>query len=387
MDEIEYQVIQLRGLRPTSPTHRRLLTESELQQEVLQELLQEYSPQEAEDEARVLALFGLLEPGYDLWALYQDLYSEQVLGFYDDASQQMSILSDADFDILERLTYAHEYTHALQDQTYDFQDALNFDDEACEANGDRCIAIQSLLEGDAMLLQSQWLRTYASMADIAGLYDLNAALESPVFSAAPEFIQQSMMFPYEQGASFVLRFYRQGLWAAVDDVYRNPPASTEQILHPTRYPDDVPIILELPDLENALPGEWREIGRSTLGEWQLMMMLSQFLPDTTASYVADGWGGDSYAAFHDDTRDRSAIVLITAWDTSSDATQYFNTMRNYGDGRFSNATFSWEFMSWETDAIYASLVRSSRQVMWILAPDSATESALRAAVSFPVLQR
>ncbi len=387
MEKIEDQVIQLRGLRPTSPTDRELLTAEEMQQEVLESLLEDYSPEEAADDVRVLALLGLLEPGFDLWTLYQDLYTEQVLGFYDDETEEMSILSDADFDILERLTYAHEYVHALQDQSYDFQDVLNFDDETCEANGDRCFAIQSLLEGDATLLQSQWLRTYATAADISNLVELNAAFESPVFSTAPEFIQQTMLFPYEQGVSFVLHFYMRGQWAAVDELYRNPPASTEQILHPTRYPNNVPIILELPDLENVLPPEWEEIARSTLGEWQLMMMLSQFLPSDSASIAANNWGGDTYVALYDETQDRCAIVLVTAWDSTSDATLFYNAMRDYAEARFEDATFSWEHTSWETDGIFASLVRATRQVMWILAPDSETESALRSAITIPMRQR
>ena len=387
MEEIENQVIQLRGWHPTSATHRRLLTAEEMHQEVVEVFLQDYTPEEAADEARVLALLGFLEPGYDLWTLYQDLYAEQVLGFYDDMSEQMSVLSDADFDILERLTYAHEYVHALQDQTHDFQDVLGYDDAACETSSDRCIAIQALLEGDAMLLQSQWLRTYASTADVGALLDLTAALESPVFSAAPEFIQQSVLFPYEKGASFVLHFYLRGQWSAVDDIYRNPPASTEQLLHPARYPDDVPTTLELPNLDGALSPKWREIARDTLGEWRIRMFLSQFLPSDIAQLAAEGWEGDTFLAFYDEARDRTAIVLVTAWETDSDATQFYSALQDYGNARFTDAEFSWEFMSWEMDGTFVSLVRSTLQVMWILAPDAATEAALRSAISIPAQQQ
>jgi len=387
LEKIESQVIQLRGLRPVSPTDRVLLTGEEREQEIMDALREDYSPQEAADDARVLALLGLLEPDFDLWQLYQDLYAEQILGFYDDASEQMTILADDDFDILERVTYAHEYVHALQDQSFDFQDVLGFDDASCEVDGDRCLAVQALIEGDATLLQSQWLRTYASMADISALLDLNSNLETPVFSAAPEFIRRSMLFPYDQGSAFVLHFYLRGQWAVIDDLYGNPPASTEQLLHPLHYPNDVPIILELPDLDNLLPAGWREIDRSTLGEWQLSMMLSQFLPASTVDLAAIGWGGDAYVALHDETNDRSAIVLVTAWDTNSDATHFYNAMREYGNARFSSASFSWERMSWETDNAYVSLVHSAGQVMWIMAPDSTAEAMLRSIITIPMQQR
>ncbi len=387
METIEAQVMELRGLYPNAPTRRRLLTGDEMQQVVIDEITEGYTSEDAADDARVMSLLGFLEPGFDLWTLYLDLYSEQVLGFYDDETEDMTVLSDADFDILAQFTYAHEFDHFLQDHTYDFRDDLHYDETSCEANGDRCLAVQALFEGDAVLLQSQWLRTYASQDEIANLMELTAAFESPVFSTAPTFIQESMLFPYNQGLEFVLHFHIRGQWAAVDDVYRNPPASTEQILHPENYPDDIPVILEVPDLAAEFEPDWRQMDRDILGEWQLMMMLSEYLPGDVAENAAKGWGGDTYIAFHNDDLDQSAIILIIAWDTDQDATQYYDAMREYGDIRFTDYTASGLQLIWETENYYASLMRGGNQTLWILAPDEATEVALRSTFTFPVLQQ
>ena len=38
----------------------------------------------------------------------------------------------------EKLTYAHEYTHVLQDQVYGFDDKLDMSEEACQADSEKC---------------------------------------------------------------------------------------------------------------------------------------------------------------------------------------------------------------------------------------------------------
>ena len=54
---------------------------------------------------------------------------------------------------------------------------------------------------------------------------------------APEYLKQSLVFPYFAGLHFVQRARRQGGWRRVDALYADLPASTEQILHPEKYWD------------------------------------------------------------------------------------------------------------------------------------------------------
>ena len=77
--------------------------------------------------------------------------------------------------------------------------------------------------------------TPAEQAD-AGL--VASTQRTPERDAAPAVIRQSMLFPYEQGLRFVRTLYAQGGWDAVNDAYRDPPRSTEQLLHPERYLGD-----------------------------------------------------------------------------------------------------------------------------------------------------
>ena len=60
------------------------------------------------------------------------------------------------------------------------------------------------------------------------------------------------MFPYQQGLEFVMTLLDKGGYAAVDAAFKNPPVSTEQILHPDQYPNDVPAQVGIPYLTQAI---------------------------------------------------------------------------------------------------------------------------------------
>jgi hypothetical protein len=388
MVEIEGQVRILRGLQQTRQVEREFLTQGELRQLVMDDFLADFTQEEAFIEARVLALLGLLEPDFDLWNFYADLYTEQVAGFYDSEDEAMAVICGADFGGPEHITFAHEYTHALQDQTYDIEDGLGYNDNHCEADSELCAAIQALIEGDAFLLQEQWLRIYATEEDRADLMEFYANYESPVFDSAPRFLHQDLLFPYMAGLDFVQALYLEGGWAAVDAAYLDPPLSTEQILHPERYPADAPIWLEVPDLSAALGDAWREIDRGVLGEWYTHLALNEFLPKAVAVEAAMGWGGDYYLAFYNEEKDIDAFVLVSQWDTMPDVHEFDAAFRDYGDARFGQRKTSSSYeASWYSEVSYVLFERLSNQALWILAPNAEIGQALRQAISFPATQQ
>jgi hypothetical protein len=388
MDEIEGQVRILRGLPQTRQVDREFLAQSQLRQRVIDDFLADFTQEEAFVDAHVLALLGLLERDFDLWNFYADLFTEQVAGFYDDEDEEMAVICGADFGGPERITFAHEYTHALQDQTYDLEDGLGYNDDLCEADSERCAAIQALIEGDATLLEEQWLRTYATQEDLADLLEFITSFESPVFDSAPQFLRQDLLFSYMSGLEFVKTLYLEGGWAAVDAAYLNPPLSTEQILHPERYPADAPIWLEVPDLSAALGNEWQEIDRGVVGEWEVQAILNEFLPKAIAEDAAEGWGGDYYLVFYNEDKDIDALVLVSQWDTMQDVHEFDAAFRDYGNARFGEQVTSSSYkVSWHGEVSYVIFERLSNQALWILAPDIETGQALRQAITFPAPQQ
>jgi hypothetical protein len=384
MDQIQEEVVLLRGLQPTGPVARALLSPEALRQYVTDDFLADYTEEEARDDARTLALLGLMEPDYDLFNLYLELYSEQIAGFYDDELKQMFVVQGAGFHGPERITHAHEYTHALQDQHYDLRNGLGFNDEACELDSERCAAIQALVEGDASLLEERWLLTYATDQDYQDLLDFYDSLESPVFDSAPQFLQDDFIFPYQSGRAFVEHFFLDGGFAAVDAVYADPPSSTEQILHPERYPSDRPVKLEPAELLASLGSGWREIDRDVVGEWYTQLTLrEQVLPEQAAP-AAEGWGGDYFLTFYHDEQNQGALVLLTVWDSVRDAHEFFGVFLEYGDTRFGGRSLSTTAQAaWDSSLGHASIELLGDQTLWILAPDAQLAQTLRQGMAFP----
>jgi len=385
MAEIESQVTQLRGILPSESVSRSLLTPDELREHVIYEFLGDYTQEDALQDARLLSLLGLIEPGIDLWQLYADMFAEQIAGFYDTETDEMIVICGSGFGGVERLTYAHEYTHALQDQAYDIRDGLQYNNDACDSDSERCFAIQALIEGDATLLQEQWLRTFAGDEDRSDMLEFFADFNMPVFDGAPTYIQSELTFPYFWGLHFIRTLYLDGGWAAIDTAYQNPPLSSEQILHPERYPKDPPVALVSPSASDALNSGWEKTVHDALGEWATRMVLYEHLPIDQASLAAEGWGGDLLFYFYNEEDGVDALVLITQWDTIRDTHEFSAAFRDYGLSRFGDPEIS---SSTSTQWIYKDGIsffeRVSNQTRWILAPDQQTLEILQKAIPLPV---
>lgn len=376
MDEIEKQVMALRGLTSRGRVGRALLTPQELRQRVIDDFLDDYTADEARDDALTLAAFGLLEPDFDLYNFYLELLSEQIAGFYDDETKQMYVIQGEGFQGPERLTYAHEYTHALQDQNFDFKNGLGYTDEACEQDSERCAAIQALLEGDASTLELEWFKNHASPQDIFEIQQFYNSYQSPIFNSAPAFLQEDFLFPYTYGQTFVQYLYDQGGWAAVDRVYQNLPLSTEQILHPERYPEDKPRSISLPDLTTSLPNGWREIDRGVMGEWYTYLILgfgldpNARLEEAPAQTASEGWGGDAYVVLHDEQTNEVAMILTTIWESNADAAEFAAAFEEYANTRFGHFDEkSGNRWMWESSGSVTILTLNASNTRWVLAPN------------------
>ena len=140
MASIEKQVRDLRGWTAVKSVERQFMTPAELRDYEIEDFAKDYSREEAADDTRVLAAFGLLDPDFELYDFYIDLYSENILGFYDKDVGKLFIISDSgQLGAVERSTFSHEYEHALQDQLYGL-DALGWNDAAIEQDAQKFAA-------------------------------------------------------------------------------------------------------------------------------------------------------------------------------------------------------------------------------------------------------
>jgi len=375
MTLIEEQVSQIRALNATGPVERTLISAAELEEIVAEDFFSDYSDQDARQDILILSALGLLPKDFDLKQFYNELYGEQIAGFYDDEEEAMYIVQGMGFGGSEKLTYAHEFTHVLQDQVYGLDEGLQLNDESCEADSERCAAVQALIEGDATMTELLWFQSYATQEDYEDLVQVYENFESPVFDSAPPYIAADLYFSYEKGQVFVQLLYNEGGFGAVDDAFENVPVSTEQILHPERYPHDAPVTVSLPDFSDALGEGWTLIDQNVMGEWYTFLILNKAydevhqLDETFASTATEGWGGDSYAFYLNEGTDEVVFILDTVWDTVADADEFAAAFLSYANLRWES--IGSEIMDSPTwvglDGMVVFVQNGDRSV-WVMAP-------------------
>ena len=373
MAQIESEVISLRNLQPSGTVTRALLTRSQLREKIETDFFEDYTPEEASEDSIVLAALGLLEPGFDMFNFYQDLLSEQIAGQYDHTTKEMDVVQGVDFGGPERLTYAHEYAHALQDQNFDIENGLNYTDESCEEDSERCAAVQALLEGDASQLELEWFNNFSTNQDLIDIQNFYAEYESPVYDRAPAFLKEDFIFPYTYGQAFVEYLYNLGGWQAINDAYKNVPITTEQIIHPERYPDDKPENIDIPDLTPLLGEDWIEIDRGVMGEWYTFLILAHGLhpearlADFEAQAASDGWGGDTYAVYFNEQSGSIVLVMHTSWESVNDAGQFYNAFNKHTTARFGAPTdVQTDRIGWDYPGGYTQASTQNQFTTWIL---------------------
>lgn len=344
LDEIEPRVAALRELYAIEDTNRNFIDQAELEERLASDFAEER--EEFDTFSRLYAILGVTEPGVELYDLFLELYSAQVLGFYDHELNELYVV-DADTSDLspqDHLTYTHEFVHALQQQHFDIDSVLS--SEEIRGNADRAAAYRALVEGDAILLETIYMFQNMSQEEQAIAQDFGVDLS--VFFEAPHLIQRNFVFPYVEGAQFVLQTYAETGWRGVNAIYDRSPVSTEQILHPEKYRNgEAPIPVTVPALDGVLGDGWSELARDTFGEFSLMAYLEDLLTGQRAATAAAGWGGDEYVLYLGPD-DSDLLVQRIEWDTVGDAAEFFGAFASFTEARLLR---EWELIDGEGSAI------------------------------------
>jgi hypothetical protein len=320
--QIESQVQTLRDLPARTTVTPELLDSQGVREWLTKANAAQTNHQALADESRLFIHLGLLPAGSSLEQMELDLQAEQVIGFYDPASKGLYVLSESGgVGAVEKITFSHEYTHALQDQNFGL-DKLAID---TPDQGDRDLARTALPEGDATMVMTQWSVKYMSLADLIQIAGSSiGGAQTDQLASAPAILRETLLFPYEDGLNFVQGIYQKGGWAAVDRLYSNPPASTSQILHPDLYTTGVePVAISVPPAPSTSTG-WKLTMQDTLGELQLRIWLegdgSAGATNSQAAAVAS-WAGDR-VGLYEGPDGQWAVVLRTQWRTASGAASF-----------------------------------------------------------------
>lgn len=330
LDEIEILIElteELRGLYFLAQPAITVVTSAELADRIREDIAEELDPTELARDEEVLRILGVLDGDLDLGAFYTELLAEQVVGFYDAETKEMVIAATAGgLTEYDKLIIVHELTHALTDQHFDFGplgeeliDAEEYDAHA---------ALSALIEGDATYVEGLYVQGLGPGALLEILAEFDD-LDSPIFDAAPYYLQESLVAPYLDGLEFVTSQFATGGWSAIDLAYRIVPTTTEQVLHPDAYlRGEGSAAVEI---SGVVPLRYEVGEESTWGESGLRALLgSVLLPGPLASAV-EGWGGDRYRVLWDG--ERAIFQMHYVGDTPADADELAAGLTEYLEAR------------------------------------------------------
>jgi len=373
MEQIQEQVSELRGLPISGDVERFLVLPGNVEQMLRSEISTEGTLAELEDKGRVLSLLGLIEPGYDLVNFTMNNLVDNIGGFYQPNKKSIFVIGTR-FGGLQRFVYSHEFDHALTDQHFDF---IGMGLEDCELLNDRCDAIRALIEGDATLVMQIWLNDYASEEDFLELIEYTPPNMALPVESPPDYITQSVNFPYTYGLQFTQALLKQGKWEAVNQAYQNPPETSEQIMHPEKYlaNESLLSIIDIP-LESILDSSWEKIEQDVLGEWTTFLILAygideeSRLDEETAFEAAKGWGTDRYQVFYSPESNRSILSAHWKWDSISDADEFFQAMQKTLEGRYRSVQVGAASGDcWQATNEASCLFVAQDETLWLIAPD------------------
>jgi hypothetical protein len=339
LEKVQRDLTRVRGLPFTGPVPAKLLDDAEVAALIDRELTREFEPGELDRLGRIYARLGLVTPGTALEPALRELLGDQIAALYDPREKWLALTAAGlrqqrpwsvhllgfvtGRDLLGELLVAHELTHALQDQHYGLPTRTA---PMVDAHGDRTIARRALLEGDASLASIAYLRGAPLDAETVQRFTEGVASIPDELRArhpnVPAVLRASLAFQYNTGSVFAAAAYLRGGWAAIDAAHRDPPTSSEQVLHPAKYFDarDRPLDVRLGGTEELERRGWTRVLEDTLGELDVRVLVGGALDPLRAGDVAAGWGGDRCRVLVLD--EAMAIVWLSAWDTEADAADF-----------------------------------------------------------------
>ena len=322
------QIEKALGVKYKKPPVLEVRSRDQVREFLLQKLREPAVQKQIGNQETVYKLLGLIPDTMHLADFFVKVLTEQIIGYYDPKTKVLYVVKDAP-EAYAGITIMHELVHALQDQYVNLDSIEHvFNDD------DRAAAAQAVIEGQATFEQA-YITAGGSgniAAQLPGGWESmrqtirEAQATQPVFSSAPMVIQETLLFPYINGADFVRRFKARNPGKLPFDVM---PVSTEQLMHDSAYfghQPDVPSTITLPDVPGA-------VDQNDFGEFGTRLFVYQHTRDQDRSIrAAAGWDGDRYMLVK--LPSGYGLAWATVWDTQEDAAEFMSALDDVMQKRF-----------------------------------------------------
>ena len=315
VDSLKPSVERAAGIPFRAPLRAATRTREQLRAYLMERIDEDFTPERLRGTELGYRLLGLLPDTLELEDFLVELLTEQVAGFYDPRTSTLYGMEGMDRSALS-LILAHEMVHALQHQYLPLDSILQPSDD-----DDRQLAAHSVLEGQATLASIKaflpvgqavppeiWQQTRDQLA--------SAQASSPRFASAPLVIREQLLFPYLDGADFMM-WWEQSQWSDTLPYGPRLPQSTEQVLQPSRYATDPPRRVRFDASDAAL-------FENTMGDLGLRILTASLNGGSEiAAALNIGWAGDRFRVY--DVAPAGALVWYIVWDNAAAASRFQQT--------------------------------------------------------------
>jgi hypothetical protein len=317
------------GLELRHPVPCDFISKAKINEFLKKRVSEVAKPEEIRAEELTLKKFGLAPPDFDLAKNTVDLLTEQAAAFYDYDKKKLFITESTPSETQEPVL-AHELSHALADQNFNLAKFIR----QGRKSDDGATARMAVMEGQATWLMSEYLahKMGQSLKESPDLVAMMSNMSEsgggqfPVFESAPLYERMTLVFPYTKGMLFQNAICQRDGQAGFAEVFRKPPVSTQQILHPEKYFGGVkPSDPDLPDPH--LPHGYKGLVGGSLGELEHGILLEQFLSKDQAAKLAPHWRGSSFELEENKKAGRVVLLYAADWDSEDAARQYFAAYR------------------------------------------------------------
>ena len=328
---------KMTGLRPLKKVAHDTINKTKLKEYLEQRAKEELKPEEVRMEELTLKKFGLVPLDFDLRGTMVDLLTEQAAAFYDYREKKLYLMEGATQDSQDLFVF-HELAHALADQHFDLAKYIRKGGK----NDDSSMARMAVMEGQATWLMFEFLaeKMGQSLRTNPGAIDLLSRVgtdqfsaQYPILSNAPLYIRASLMFPYMDGLRFQNALVAKLDTNAFSKPFKNPPSTTQQILHPDKYLAGVMAVEPvLPKLTS--PKEWNVLAEGTVGEFDHSILLEQYVNKEEAASISPKWRGGSFAICENKRDKRTVLLYASEWEDEKSAQAVFADYQRVLQGKW-----------------------------------------------------
>jgi len=340
------ELSSITGFRIKHPVVFESITRDQINRYLQERIKEVAKPEELRAEELTLKKFGFVPETFDLRKNTIDLLTEQAAAFYDFHRKKLFI-SDWAQTSMRDVALIHELAHALADQSFSLEKFTR----KVEQDSEKSLARQAVVEGQAMWLTNAVIDRRAGRARTTQETEDGAEPSGkfPVFDQAPLYIRENLIFPYTAGERFQDAVYNKDQQAALAEVFRVPPVSSQQVLHPDKYFARVmPLLPVLPKDPKGV----KRFAEGVLGELDHSVLLRQYTTTDDAQEVAPKLSGSQYRLLEEKKDKRIELVYASEWSDTATAQRYFHLYRKVLQGKWKKlrvASESDSFLTGEGD--------------------------------------